>query len=210
MCQMKDKNIPDSVDIITPYPKKDELQCYYLGPSIYCVKRLRVCDRVMASHDACTSETSRVLTVASLQRLKMEALIPEPDDCEVRSVIKFLNAQSKAPIEIHRQLWARSMATHGSTVNTSPAGVQLDGVLTSSTLQAGPCAQWFPSFLTSREIPVRSASAFSKWRRGGDECHSGYKSWSHGMTKSQFRRWVCWKSLSWWKEIVKDTNSEFV
>ena len=33
MCQMKDKHIPDSVDIITPYPKKDELQCYYLGPS---------------------------------------------------------------------------------------------------------------------------------------------------------------------------------
>ena len=34
MCQMKDKHIPDSVDVITPYPKKDELQCYYLGPSI--------------------------------------------------------------------------------------------------------------------------------------------------------------------------------
>ena len=34
MCQMIDKHIPDSVDIITPYPKKDELQCYYLGPSI--------------------------------------------------------------------------------------------------------------------------------------------------------------------------------
>ena len=35
MCQMKDKDIPDSVDIITPYPKKDELQFYYLGPSTY-------------------------------------------------------------------------------------------------------------------------------------------------------------------------------
>ncbi|PNF26371.1 hypothetical protein B7P43_G17995 [Cryptotermes secundus] len=34
----------------------------------------------------------------------MEALIPAPADCEVRSVIKFLNAQSIAPIEIDRQL----------------------------------------------------------------------------------------------------------
>jgi hypothetical protein len=35
----------------------------------------------------------------------MEALIPVPADCEVRSVIKFLNALSIAPIEIHRQLY---------------------------------------------------------------------------------------------------------
>ncbi|XP_023720754.1 uncharacterized protein LOC111871710 [Cryptotermes secundus] len=34
----------------------------------------------------------------------MEALIPTPADCEVRSVIRFLNAKSIAPIEIHRQL----------------------------------------------------------------------------------------------------------
>ena len=43
----------------------------------------------------------RVVTVASLQQFKMEALIPAPADCEVQSVIKFLNAQSIAPIEIH-------------------------------------------------------------------------------------------------------------
>jgi hypothetical protein len=34
----------------------------------------------------------------------MEALIPAPANCEVRLVIKFLNAQSIVPIEIHRQL----------------------------------------------------------------------------------------------------------
>ena len=56
----------------------------------------------MASHDACTSGISRVLTVASLQRLMMKALIPAPTSCEVWSVIKFLNAQSIAPIEIHQ------------------------------------------------------------------------------------------------------------
>ena len=50
----------------------------------------------MTSHDACTSRTSRVLTVASLKRLKLEALIPAPADCEVRSVIKFLNAEHSA------------------------------------------------------------------------------------------------------------------
>jgi hypothetical protein len=34
----------------------------------------------------------------------MEALIPAPADSKVWSVIKFLNAQSIALIEIHRQL----------------------------------------------------------------------------------------------------------
>ena len=76
--------------------------------------------------DACTSGISRVLTVASLQRLKEEAH-PAPAECAVWSVIKFLNAQSIAPIEIHREL-CQSMATHGSTVNTSPAGVRLEDV----------------------------------------------------------------------------------
>ena len=57
------------------------------------MKLLHVHDRVMTLHDACTSETSRVLTVASLQRLKMEALIPAPADFEVQSV-KFLKAQN--------------------------------------------------------------------------------------------------------------------
>ena len=66
--------------------------------------RPHVCDRVMMSHDACTSGTSTVLTVTSLERLKMEALIPAPADCEVRSIIKCLNAQSIEPVEIHRQL----------------------------------------------------------------------------------------------------------
>ena len=68
------------------------------------MKRLRVRDRVVTSHDTCTSGISRDLTVASWQLLKRETLISVPADCEVRSVMKFLNAQSIAPIEIHRQL----------------------------------------------------------------------------------------------------------
>ena len=55
----------------------------------FFVKRLRVRDRVMTSHDVCTSWISRVLTVASLQRLKLEVLIPPPADCEVQDAIKF-------------------------------------------------------------------------------------------------------------------------
>ena len=67
----------------------------------YCVNRLHVRERVMSSHDSCTSGTSRVMTVASLQRLKLEAFIPASAYCEVRSVIKLFNAQSIALIEIH-------------------------------------------------------------------------------------------------------------
>ena len=89
------------------------------------MKRLR--DRVMTSHKACTSGTSRLLTVASLQQLKMKALIPAPTDCEVLSVIKFLNAQSIAPIEIHRQLC--QVYTH----------TRLDGQHTSYGNSAGRC-----------------------------------------------------------------------
>ena len=73
-------------------------------PTVYCVKLLHVHDRLMTSDDACSSGTSLFLTVASLQRLKMEALIPSSTDCEVRSVIKFLNAQRISPIILHRQL----------------------------------------------------------------------------------------------------------
>ena len=35
----------------------------------------------------------------------MEALIPAPAYCEVRSIIEFLNAESIAPNEVHRQLY---------------------------------------------------------------------------------------------------------
>ena len=72
---------------------------------MYCVERLRVRDGVMSSHDAYTSGTFRVLTVALLQRLKMEALNLAPADCEMRSMVKVLNIQSITPIEIHRQLF---------------------------------------------------------------------------------------------------------
>ncbi|KAJ4426321.1 hypothetical protein ANN_27135 [Periplaneta americana] len=59
---------------------------------------------MMSWHGACASGTARVLSVASLHWLKMDVPIPAPAEFEVRSVIKFLNAQGIAPIEIDRQL----------------------------------------------------------------------------------------------------------
>ncbi|KAJ4438533.1 hypothetical protein ANN_14478 [Periplaneta americana] len=52
----------------------------------------------------CQPDRSRLVSVAWQQWSEMEALIPSPAACEVRSVIKFFNAQSIAPIDIHRQL----------------------------------------------------------------------------------------------------------
>ncbi|KAJ4432082.1 hypothetical protein ANN_20696 [Periplaneta americana] len=52
----------------------------------------------------CEDIKSRLVPVAWQQWSEMEALIPSPAACKVRSVIKFFNAQSIAPIEIHRQL----------------------------------------------------------------------------------------------------------
>ncbi|KAJ4448384.1 hypothetical protein ANN_10400 [Periplaneta americana] len=52
----------------------------------------------------CQPDRFRLVPVAWQQWSEMEALIPSPAACEVRSVIKFFNAQSIAPIEIHRQL----------------------------------------------------------------------------------------------------------
>ncbi|KAJ4429271.1 hypothetical protein ANN_26274 [Periplaneta americana] len=49
-------------------------------------------------------DSSRLVPVVWQQWSEMEALIPSPATCKVQSVIKFFNAQSIAPIEIHRQL----------------------------------------------------------------------------------------------------------
>ena len=49
---------------------------------------LHLRDRVMTSHDTWTSGTSRVLTIPSLHRLKLEAAFPAPANYEVRFLIK--------------------------------------------------------------------------------------------------------------------------
>ncbi|KAJ4450689.1 hypothetical protein ANN_02118 [Periplaneta americana] len=52
----------------------------------------------------CQPDRSRLVPEAWQQWSEMEALIPSPAACEVRSVIKLFNGQSIAPIEMHRQL----------------------------------------------------------------------------------------------------------
>ena len=130
----------------------------------------------MISQDVCTSGTFRVLTVASLQRLKTEALIPAPTDCEVLSVIKFLNTQSIAPMEIRRQQcqlygpnvmnkqmvrrWCRQFTAgrqhvHDEERSGRPSIITDDLV----ELVRESIMENRPSFLTDQEISVRSASS---------------------------------------------------
>ena len=146
----------------------------------------------MTPLDACTSGTSRILSVASLQRLKEEALIPALADCEVRSMIKFLTAQSITPIEIHRQLYQ----LYGHT--------RFDGQHISWRSSAGRCLIIHPIARTSR--PVMSIFSYisrnscpdivsvyrmaekrrwvSQWSQYqmADFYDIGYKSWSYDMT----------------------------
>jgi hypothetical protein len=118
---------------------------------------------IARSDCACTNGTSCVLTVAALQLLKMEALIPAPADCEVRSVIKFLNAQSIAftitELSSHFPLLvARNW--HGAPVVkeiVSPVGAEATDTRT----------QWFQS-------------------QAVDFYDRVYRSWSHGMTNVSF------------------------
>ena len=125
----------------------------------------------MTSHDTCTSGTYQILKVAALLRLKMEALIPAPAYCEARSVIKFLNTQSIAPIEFHRQLCHVYCHT------------QLDSQHMSCESSAGRCNHHphyspdlapsdFDLFLHLKKFLPGQPQRFQN-NRGRDECHGG-------------------------------------
>ena len=57
---------------------------FALWPSGKVINEATIRDRVFTSRDSCTSGTSRVHTVATMQQLKMESLIPASIDFEVR------------------------------------------------------------------------------------------------------------------------------
>ena len=120
----------------------------------------------------------------------MEALIPAPADCEVRSVIKFWmhSAWRRSKFIVS---CARSMAMHGMTASLSAEN-------------RGPRAQWFPSFLHSRNNCSVSVIVFriterrrwvSQWfqSQAADFYDTGYKSWSMVWQMFLFRRWIYWK-----------------
>ena len=73
--------------------------CPTASKLFYCVKQLCIRDIVMMLQSTCSSWTSRVLTVPSLQQLRLLFQLPLTVKCGF--VIKFLNAQSIALIEIH-------------------------------------------------------------------------------------------------------------
>ena len=120
----------------------------------------------------------------------MEALIPAPADCEVRYMIKFLNAQSIAPIEIHRQL----CQIYGHT--------QLGGQHISCRNSVGRCLiiihpDFAPSdfhiflhlkkFLFGQRQRLQNAreaeiSVTMFQSQSTDLYDTGYNSWSHGTT----------------------------
>ena len=149
------------------------------------MKRLHVHYRIMTSHDACTSGTSRVLTVASLQRFEdgdsyssscrlWSAVCDKVSECTEHSADR--NSLSTVPAVISHRFPAPCSTT-----------------VTEHLLFRKLCARWMqkqltpkhkakhigvnidncgPSFLKSQEIPVWSASAYSEWQRGRDECHT--------------------------------------
>ena len=155
------------------------------------MKRLRVRDRVMTLHDACTSRMSRVLTIASLQQLKMEVLISAPADCKERFVITFLNAQRIAPIEIYGQLcqvnghtWlddqhiCRSLAGRCLIIIHPIARTSRPVLSIFSYTSRNSC---LVNVFRMTERPRWVSHSGSNPRR--QTCtRQGYKSWSHGMT----------------------------
>ena len=134
----------------------------------------------MSNDVAWTSGTSWILTVASLQRLKMETYSRTRRLWS--AMTKFLNAQSIALIEIHRQL----CQVYGHMV------------IISCRIWAGRCFSIIhPIAWSSRSVmsifTYSSASAFSDWQmwkwasqwlqfHAADFYDTEYKTWSHRMT----------------------------
>ena len=124
----------------------------------------------MTSHDEFTSGISRVLTVSSLQRLKLEALIPAPADFKVRSVIKLLKNKRRGKLSADTVLQD----------NARPHTVRRHHISCRSS--AGRCLIIHPIVRTSR--PVISIFSYTsrnscpicfsvfKWHRDGDECRA--------------------------------------
>ena len=166
----------------------------------------------MTSHDACTSGTTRVLTVASLQRLKMEALIPAPPTvkCDLWQSFWMHRAQrpSKFIVSCARSMGLTSRESRWCIVgadnlqqvdNTCMMRRTVGGHPSLRTTLWSLCGNLAPSdfhlFLHLKKFLSCQRQRFKEWRRGGDECHKevsnprqqtsttdGYKSWSNSMT----------------------------
>ena len=134
----------------------------------------------------------------------MKTLIPAPADCEARSMIKFLNAQSVSPIENHhhlRQVYGQTRLD-GQHISCRSYARKCLIIIHPMALTSRPVVSIFS--YTSRNSCLVSVSIFRMTERR-DECHSGFNPRRQSsMTKytkvgptvwqmSQFRRWICWK-----------------
>ena len=123
----------------------------------------------------------------------MEALIPASAESEVRPMIKFLNAQSIAPIENHQQL----CQVYGHTrlddqqISCKSSAERCLIIIHPIDRTSLPLISIF-SYTSRNSCPV-SVSIFrmTESRKGVSQCFqsqatdiydTGYKSWSHGMT----------------------------
>ena len=158
----------------------------------------------MISYDVCPSETSRVLRVESFTAVE--------DGGSYSSIRRLWSAIYDKVFECaeHSADRRSSLALPGLLPHMARRSTHLLQEFSWEMFNhhppyPGPRAQWFPSFLTPQEIPVRSVSAFSEWQRGGDECHSGSNPRQQNSTTqdtkvgptvwqmSHFRRWICEK-----------------
>ena len=146
----------------------------------------------MTSHEVCTSRTSQVLTVASLQRLKMEALIPPPAElwsavcdevfeCTEHSADQ--NSSSPVPAVISRIFsapWCTKLLRSTCSGNCAPPG-KCQGNWHQNTKQSA----WSQHFHNDGEAEMTVTQYRGYNPRRQTATTQGYKSWSHSMTNVQ-------------------------
>ena len=121
----------------------------------------------------------------------MEALFPAPSEYEVRSVIKFLNAQSIASIEIHRQHVYGHTRLNGQHISCRSSARRCLIIYRFIARTSRPVISIF-SYTSRNSCPVNISVFIMTERRrwvphwfqsqAVDFYDTGYKRWSHGMT----------------------------
>ena len=145
----------------------------------------------MTSHDACTSGTSRVLTIASLQRLKKEALIPAPADCESAVYDKVFEYTKHSA---DRNSWSAVLDLWPHTARRSTTLLQeysWEVFNHHPPYRSNLATSYFHLFLHLKKLLAGQHQRFQNDRRrwvsqwlqsqAANFYHTACKSWSHGM-----------------------------
>ena len=161
----------------------------------------------MTSHDAFISGTSRVLIVASLQRFKMEALIPAATNCEVRSVIKFLRNKRRGILGAEVVLLHDNARPHTVLGSTHLLHEFSWEVFSHPPFIPDLAPSDFHIFLLSRNscpvsVGVLRMTKRQRWvsqwfqSQAATSTTQAYKSWSHGLTNVSVLEVNIWKNSS--------------